>query len=126
MHPLLALITSRPQLLADHAEAYGELVSAEMLRVSAAWKRQTLLNAAALAGLAVSAALAGVALMLWAALPAATMPVPWLLIAVPLLPLAAATGCLVAARGHGEPEAFDNVRQHVKADLVMLREAAGA
>ena len=123
MHPLLALITSRPQLLADHAEAYGELVSAEMARVSKAWKTQALLNAAALAGLAVAVMLAGVALMLWAVVPPTSLREPWLLIAVPLLPLAAATGCLMAARRRVEPGAFDSVREHVKADLMMLREA---
>ena len=51
MHALLTLVTRQPQLLADHAEAYGELVSAELARVSGAWKRQALLTAGAIAGL---------------------------------------------------------------------------
>ena len=123
MHPLLALATGQPQLLAEHAQAYGELVSAELARVASTWKRQALLHAGALIAVAVTAVLAGVALMLWAALPTPTMPAPWLLILVPLAPLLAAFGCLMAARGQAGPGAFNNVREHVQADLLMLRAA---
>jgi len=124
MHPLLHLIATRPQLLADHAEAYAELVAVEVDRVSAAWTRRALFNALALCGLSVAAALAGVALMLWAVMPALPVHAPWVLIAVPLALLVAAVGCLVAAQRHGQLDAFDNLRQQVKADIVMLREVA--
>ena len=45
MHPLLQILATRPQLLVEHAQAYGELAGAEMARASIHWKRQTLLAA---------------------------------------------------------------------------------
>ena len=126
MHPLFHLIATRPQLLADHAEAYAALVAAEAPRIAAAWKRNALLNVLALCSLAVGLALAGVALMLWAVMPEATMRAPWVLLAVPLLPLAAALALGVAAQRGSEREAVDHLRQQVMADIVMLRDAARA
>lgn len=124
MHPLFHLIASRPQLLADHALAYAELVAAEIPRVSAAWKRSALLTAAAVLGVALALGLAGVALMLWAVLPEASMRAPWALLVVPLVPLTAALVCLLAAQRGGERAAFDELRLQVQADIGMLREAA--
>lgn len=122
IHPLFLLIATRPQLLADHAEAYAELVATEVGHVSAAWKRRALLYAVALGCLAVGAVLAGVALMLWAVIPVASMQAPWVLIVAPLLPVAVAVGCLLAARSPGDSSGFDSIRQQMKADLAMLRE----
>ena len=126
MHPLYHLIATRPQLLADHAEAYAELVAVEIDRMSATWTRRALLNALALCGLSVALALAGVSLMLWAVMPALPAQAPWVLIVVPLLPLAAVVGCLVARPRGGQRGAFDILRQQVKADLLMLHEVAAA
>lgn len=122
IHPLFLLIATRPQLLADHAEAYAELVATEVGHVSAAWKRRALLYAVALGCLVVAAVLAGVALMLWAVIPVASMQAPWVLIVAPLLPVAVAGGCLLAARSPGDSSGFDSIRQQMKADLAMLRE----
>lgn len=124
MHPLLRLIASRPQLLADHAQAYAELVAEEIPRVSAAWKRSALFTAAAAFGTTLALGLAGVALMLWAVLPEASMRAPWALLVVPLVPLAAALACVVAARRGSERAAFDELRLQVQADIGMLREVA--
>lgn len=124
MHPLLHVITTRPQLLAEHAQAYAELVAAELPRASAALKRQALLNGLALLGLLATLLLGGVALMLWAALPAAAMPTAWLLIAVPLLPAAGTVACLIAAPSSVERKLLCDLRQQLGADLKMLNEAA--
>ena len=126
MHPLYHLIATRPQLLADHAEAYAELVAVEIDRMSATWTRRALLNALALCGLSVALALAGVSLMLWAVMPALPAQAPWVLILVPLLPLAAVVGCLVARPRGGQRDAFDILRQQVRADLLMLHDVAAA
>ena len=124
MHPLFHLIAKRPQLLADHAEAYAGLVAAEIPRVSNAWKRKAMLSALALVGLLVGLTLAGVALMLWAVNPNLDWPGAWPLIAVPLVPIAAALGCLLAAQAASERAPFDELRVQVQADMAMLREAA--
>lgn len=126
LHPLLHLIATQPQLLADHAEAYAELLAEEIDDLSATWKRRALLNAVALCSGGVAAVLAGVALMLWAVIPEADMRAPWALIAAPLLPGAVALGCVVAARARRGGPAFDNVRQQAAADMAMLREASAA
>lgn len=124
MHPLLRLIATQPHLLADHAEAYAELLEAEVGQLSSAWKRRAVLNAVALCSLGVSAVLAGVALMLWAVIPAASIQAPWALVAAPLLPFGVAALCLLAARPQVGAGGFDKLRQQVKADMLMLREAS--
>lgn len=124
MHPFFHLIATRPQLLADHAEAYADLVADEIPRVSNAWKRKAMLSAVALVGLLVGMTLAGVALMLWAVNPNLAWPAAWPLVAVPLVPIAAALACGIAAQSASERAAFDDLRVQVKADMAMLREAA--
>lgn len=124
MHPLLNLITTRPQLLAEHAEAYAELASAELPRIGAAWKRRAVLDVLALCSAGTAAVLAGVALMLWASLPAMPSQASWVLVGIPLLPLVLAGGCAAAARGGSGREACANLREQVQADLRLLRELA--
>lgn len=50
MHPLLALIAIRPQLLVAHIDAYGALVAAECGEASACCQRKLMPGAVALAG----------------------------------------------------------------------------
>lgn len=122
MHPLLTLIATRPQLLTAHAEAYAALAAAELAEASAGWQRRLLLIATALCSAAVALVLAGVALMLWAVLLPSADLARALLVATPLLPALIALGCGLAARGGGR-SSFAVLRQQVKADLRMLREA---
>lgn len=126
LHPLLHLVATQPQLLAEHAEAYAEMVAAQVGAVSVAWKRRAVLNAVALCCLGVAAVLAGVALMLWAVIPPADIHAPWALLAGPLLPALVAAACLVAARARDEGTGFGALREQIHADIVMLREAGAA
>lgn len=126
LHPLLHLIATQPQLLADHAEAYADLLGEELGSASALWKRRALLVGAGLCCVGVAAVLAGVALMLWAVVPAADIHAPWALVVVPMLPAGAAVACLVAARRQESSGAFSHVRNQVKADVAMLREASAS
>jgi hypothetical protein len=121
-HALLRLITTRPQLLVDHAQAYAELAHADLDVVASAWKRQLRLAATALCSAAVATVLAGVALMLWAVIPAAQIEAPWALVVAPLLPALVALWCLLAARAVGGQQAFGNLKEQVQADLLMLRQ----
>jgi hypothetical protein len=70
----------------------------------------------------VATVLAGVALMLWAVIPAAQIEAPWALVAAPLLPALVALGCVLAARADSERQAFGNLKEQVQADLLMLRQ----
>jgi uncharacterized membrane protein YqjE len=123
MDRLLRLALTQPQLLAGHAEAYAELASAEFGEAAGSLKRQALLAAAGLCGLAVAAVLAGVAFLLWAVTPAAQIHAAWALFATPLLPALAGLACLLAARRAARAEAFAAVRRQLRADIAMLREA---
>ncbi len=126
IHPLLHLLATQPRLLADHAEAYAGLLSAELGSATTAWKHRALLSAVALCCMGVAAVLAGVALMLWAVIPTAQIQAPWALLAAPLLPAGVALACLLTARADAQASAFDQIRRQIKADFVMLREAGAA
>lgn len=125
IHPLLRLVVTQPHLLADHAEAYAGLVGAEIGKSAAGLKQRLLLYTVALCLIGVAAVLGGVALMLWATIPTASMQAPWALIAVPSVPALVAVVCgLFGQRQSGET--FAELKQQIAADLVMLREVSAA
>jgi hypothetical protein len=125
IHPLLRLIATRPQLLADHAEAYAGLVSEDLSKTAAIWKWRLVLYTVALALVAVGVVLAGVALMLWAVTPPSNIQAPWALIAGPAVPLVGAMACVLFSRGKAV-DTFADLKQQVAADFVMLREVSSA
>ncbi len=125
IHPLLRLIATRPQLLAEHAQAYAELVGEEMEKTTQRWKHSVLLHAVALSLAAVAVVLAGVALMLWAVMAPSSLQAPWALVAAPALPALGAIVCLLSARV-GTSESFVALKQQLAADLVMLREVGAS
>ena len=125
IHPLLRLVATQPQLLADHAEAYAGLVAEELGKTGAVWKQRVLLAAVALSLIAVAVVLGGVALMLWAVLPTTAIQAPWALVAAPAVPAIAALACGLAAKQE-HAGAFAELKQQVAADLVMLREVSAA
>lgn len=122
-HPLLDLIANRPQLLADHAQAYGELVAAEVGEASNALARRVILALAGVILFALAIGLGGVAVMLRAVVPGDAMVAPWVLVVVPLLPVVAGFACLVAARLRILRNPLDKVWWQLKADVAMFREA---
>ena len=125
IHPLLRLVATQPQLLADHAEAYAGLVGAEIGRSATSFKQRMLLNAVALCLVGVATVLTGVALMLWAVIPTANMQAPWALVAAPALPAVVAIICVVI--GQRKPaDTFAELKEQIAADLVMLREVSAA
>jgi hypothetical protein len=121
MHPLFRLAATEPALLADHLQAYGELASGEALDMLERWRRAAVLQLAALASAAVGMTLAGVASMLWAVGPVTE---PWLLVAVPALPLLIALACHLAARGAWVLRGSSVLREQWAADLALLRSVA--
>ncbi|OIQ73448.1 hypothetical protein GALL_449160 [mine drainage metagenome] len=124
MHPLFALLATRPQLLVDHAQAYAALFCAEFSLARAQWRKVVILQAVALFFFAAATVLAGVALMLWAVTPVVQIHTPWLLFVTPLLPLGAAIACQLAARKHNQSNAFTNLSQQISADIALLRAVA--
>jgi MFS family permease len=121
IHPFLRLVTTQPQLLADHVEAYAALVSEAMGEAISVWRRRAMLTTVALSLLAVGTVLGGVAAMLWAVLPAPDARASWVLVIVPTVPIVVSLLCLLACRRE-EPRAFAEVKQQMAADFMMLRE----
>ena len=123
MYPLLYLAATRPQLLVDHVEAYGDLVAAEVSNASVIWKRRVTLNVMGICSFVVAAILAGVAVMMWAVIPMVGNQTVWVLVITPLLPMGLGAGCLIATITRPEEGPFDTLRRQFKADMAMLREA---
>jgi uncharacterized membrane protein len=126
LQSLFRLITTQPQLLLDHAEAYSELVVEEIADVSSAWKRRALFGAIALLLAMLAVTFAGVSLLLWATAPVAQIHTPWLLWAVPITPLVLAFVCWLVAKNNARQGAFTDLRSQLKADLAMLRPTKAA
>jgi hypothetical protein len=126
LHPMVRLTMARPGLLADHVQAYTELAASELQCALARWTRLGLLRLGVLCGGVVGCLLAGVALMLWAMLPAALGQNPWVLLAVPLPPFLLAWCCWRIASRPNPVGAFDNLRGQLVADLDLLRHAGAA
>ena len=123
MHPLLELLLARPHLLADHAQAYGALFTEEMGEARIALQRWAIWRAVILCSLFSAVILAGMAVMLWAMLPASPMQATWLLLVTPMVPLAVAVACWQLARKNGTPQFFDQLRAPLRADKAMLHAA---
>jgi hypothetical protein len=126
IHPIFRLIASQPQMLADHAEAYSELVAQEIDAFGARWKRRVLLGAVGLGALGVTLVLAGVAVMLWAVTPDESMRAPWALLIVPAVPGLVALVCFMIVRADAASSGFKNIRDQFAADVAMLREVSAS
>ncbi len=126
LHPLLRLTATEPHLLADHVEAYAELVGAQASTALLAWKRRTVFMAAGLGLGGVAVLLAGIAVMFWAVTPLGQIREPVALLVVPLIPAVAAIVCWLFARSQQVSGMFDEIRDQMRADLAMLREAGAA
>lgn len=126
IHPVFKLIATQPQLLADHVEAYAELVVDELGTAFARLKQGLVLQVVAIVCGGIGIVFAGVAAMLWAVLPRSDMQAPWALLAIPCVPLLACLVCLLAARAKPAQGAMSKVGEQVRADMAMFREAGTA
>lgn len=124
LHPLFRTLATQPELLAEHAGAYFDLASAEAAQAAAQLRLRAalLVVAGVCAGLGLG--LAGVALLLMAALPLAAMPAPWALLAVPALPLVLAVGLWWLQRRKRLDLSFALLREQVSLDRELLRQLA--
>jgi hypothetical protein len=121
IHPLFRLIVSDPQLLAEHVEAYSELVAEELGAVTTQWRKRAVLHAVSLACIFVTVVLAGVSVMLWAVVPVDSMNAPWALVVAPGIPLVLAVWAHFAAKAPVAEHGFKAIREQLAADAAMLR-----
>ena len=121
IHPLFITLAKKPGLFLEHADAYVDLASAEL----AGWRsrlRQKITLALAAGVLAVlGLGLAGVAGLLAAALPLQTMPLPWLLWALPLAPLLLCACLVWRLRQLDDDTPFATLREQIALDLATLK-----
>ncbi len=127
LNPWLELLATRPQLLAAHASAWADLLAAEGRAALTGWRSRLVLQIAAAIAVVMGLSLAAVALMLWSVTSAAQLAQPgvvWVLVLVPVLMLALAAGCWVAAQrtSDGGAEArVDRLARQWQADLQLLQ-----
>ena len=119
---LFRLATHDPEILADHIEAYSELIAGELNTAASRWKRRVALGALAYASFAVTGLLVAMALMLWAAIPVERMSEPWVLVVVPLVPAVFGLWASISARAAAVTRTFVTLRRQWAADREMLRE----
>lgn len=124
-HPLFRLLLVHPELLAEHASAYGEMLGAELQAACAAWRRRARLQMLAIGALLAGVVLAGQAAMWWAMLPNRPWP---LMLGVPALPLfvAAAAFWLATRPTRPEVEPWAGLRRQLSDDLALIRDTAAA
>lgn len=125
-HPLIRLLASKPHLVASHIGGYVELASAQAQEAAGALKARLIWSAGAAAGLSAGAMLAGVALLIAAAVPVREMPAPWLLVAAPLVPLLAGGMCWWQARRHSVALSLAPIRAQFAADAALMAEVENA
>lgn len=120
IHPLFKTLASEPDLLMEHAGGYLQLASAEAQSWGQGLQRRAwLAGGVALAAL-IGCLLAGVALLLWAVTPESNIQQPWLLWAVPLLPLLLAALGAWQLRRQPEVPAFELLREQLQLDRQLL------
>lgn len=122
-HPLIKMLVSRPEMLAEHVGAYAELAAAEASQAVDQARNKVIVGAAAAVLVLVGLMLAGVAALLCAALPLTAMPAPWLLVAVPALPLLAAVAAALWLRSRPARTSFALLREQMARDSALVREA---
>jgi hypothetical protein len=124
IHPLLRVAVSQPHLLGGHVEGYAALLGEEAKKASTSLALRAGLYAAAGLMAAIGLVLVGVSLLIYAAVSAELYRVGWMLVAVPVTPLAIAAVLAWVARSKPAEKAFAGVKRQVRADMDLLREVS--
>lgn len=126
VHPLLKTLATRPELMAEHFDAYAALAAAEASEAAAAYRARLLWSIATGAFVLLALGFGGISLLLLGALPREAMPAPWLLALVPLLSLALAAACWITQRSRPAAAPFAQLRQQMAVDVALMRQAGEA
>jgi len=121
LHPIFAVLISKPELVVDHVAGYASLMREEASTVGVEVAKRAVAWAVAVMGLLVFLVLTGVAAML-AALHGSFH---WMLIVAPGIALAIAIGGWTVARQRLPEKAFTELKAQLDADAQALR-AIGA
>lgn len=121
IHPLFITMAKEPGLFLEHADAYADLAVAELTSWRSQLQQRAMFAAAAALFALLGLGLAGVAGLLAAALPWQTMPLPWVLWALPLALLLLAAFLAWRAQQLGNDTAFSTLRGQIAQDLATLK-----
>lgn len=121
IHPLFITLAKKPGLFLEHADAYVDLAAAELAAWRSRLRQQATLTLAAIVLGVLGLGLAGVAGLLAAALPLQTMPLPWLLWALPLTPLLLAAYLVWRLKQLDDDTPFSTLREQMALDLATLK-----
>jgi hypothetical protein len=124
LHPLIRLLATRPNLLAEHVGGYAHLLRVQAQDALVLARVRAVLAAGMGAGAVLGTFLAGVALMLVGVVPLSDMPAPWLLVVAPAVPLVGAGVCWGLLRKQPPMVSLDTLRDQLAADAALLREAS--
>lgn len=121
IHPIFSVLVDRPELVVDHVAGYAALVQEEASTVGMEVARRAIAWGVAVLGLVVFLVLAGVAIMLGAALG----QFHWALVVVPGAALLVSVVAWGMARRRMPAKAFTELKAQLDADAQALR-AVGA
>lgn len=117
LHPIFSILIHKPELVFDHVAGYAALVQEEASSVGGEVGRRVVAWAVAVLGLLVFMVLAGVAAMLGVM----QDEFHWVLVVVPLVPLALAAFAWNVARRKLPSQAFAELKAQLDADAQTLR-----
>jgi hypothetical protein len=123
---ILFKLLLRPELLVMHVQGYGELLREESSLLVRQVRKRLLLCAVGACSLLLGVVWAGVALLLWSALPSLDPHRAWVLWAFPLAWVAVALACALACRLRGPSVLFPRTREQIQLDVLTLRQAGKA
>ena len=125
IHPLVYVAARQPQLLAEHAKAYGDLLLEESRRTLSSLVLHAVLYAAAAVFGLLGMVFGGISLLLYGAI-AGEMRDGWLLVALPGASLIVAVVCIAVARLVPINITLGLVGQQLTADISMIHGGAQA
>jgi hypothetical protein len=122
-HPALLILARNPEILADHAEAYTDLVSDSLKSMMGHWRQRAICDIAVAFCVMLSAVFTGIAAMLWGVSAGVSFQALWLLVGIPVLPLLIALGLWQFSHKRSySTEGFEIVKRQIQADLAVLRQ----
>jgi hypothetical protein len=123
IHPALLILAKNPEILADHAEAYTDLIGESLKSTMITWRRRAACQFAAALFMMLSLIFTGIAAMLWGGGTGVNYQAPWLLVVVPILPLLLALALWqCSSKIANGPDALEVLKSQVRADLAVLRQ----
>ena len=126
MRQILFTLLLRPELIALHLQGYADLLHEESARLKRHIRHRVLVCALGVCSLLLAGLWAGIALLLWSALPSVAPRWAWVLWAWPLAWLLVAVACWVVSRQMRGMGLFPRTRAQIELDLLALRQAAKA